>query len=43
MRIEKIKQNDKQELEKIYVTEPSAIFILSDRNHKPVIQVFQGV
>ena len=44
MRIVKIKSDDKkQDLEKIYVTEPSAIFIFSDPKHRPVVQVFGRV
>lgn len=47
MRIEKInnpdRNNKKTDLEKIYITEPSAIFILSDPQHKPIVRVFQGV
>jgi len=45
MRIEKIKSDEcnKKDLEKIYVTEPSAIFIFSDPKHKPVVQVFGRV
>ena len=43
MRIEKIKLNKNQDLEKIYVTEPSVIFVFSDPHHRPNVQVFEGI
>lgn len=47
MRIEKInnpdRNNKKTDLEKIYLPEKSAIFILSDPQHRPIIRIFKGV
>jgi hypothetical protein len=43
MRIVKMKENKAQELEKIYINEPSVLFVLSDKKHKPLIRIFSGV
>lgn len=44
MRIEKVNSNQpNRELEKIRIEEKGAVFILYDPQHKPIIQVFQGV
>lgn len=43
MKIVKIKESDTQKIEKIRISEPSVIFILSDPRHRPIVQVFQGV
>lgn len=40
---ELFRDNKGQDLEKIIINEPSILFVLSDRRHRPLIQIFQGV